>query len=250
MGLAGLSLLILASVSPTHASEPCCGITTIAGSLVTATETATGKTFQFQVNAPALAKSLRVGQQIYADFGTQQVSVDGGAPYKKIVAATGGATGGAPLPGVKLPTIHGEEPCCAVVANAALKGRMGRVVVAFPVGVLPKATRVAVLKDGKEVKAGFGSQSWEVLSGSYDVMISGKRVSNVTVQAGYDTQVKVGVLRVTAGKQTKSEVLDGGKMIASGHGDHLVGLPAGSYDLKVAGKTETITIQDGQITEF
>ena len=79
----GLMLLMLGAptVPPALAISPCCNITAIAkGGLVTAKDTATGKTFQFQVSDQALMKSLRVGQQIYADFGTQKVSVDGVAP--------------------------------------------------------------------------------------------------------------------------------------------------------------------------
>jgi hypothetical protein len=127
---------------------------------------------------------------------------------------------------------------------------MGRIVVAFPNDAVPKATRIAVLKDGKEVKAGFGSQTWDLLPGSYDVVISGKQVPNVTVQSGHDTNVKVGVLRVTAAKTTRSEVVDTGKALAAGHGNHLVGLPAGSYEVKVLDVMEPVTISEGQITDF
>jgi hypothetical protein len=127
---------------------------------------------------------------------------------------------------------------------------MGRIVVAFPNDAVPKATRVAVLKDTKEVQAGYGSQTWDLLPGSYDVVISGKQVSNVTVQSGHDTNIKVGVLHVSAGAQTRSEVLDSGKVLAGGYGEHLVGLPAGSFEVRVSGQAETVTISEGQITDF
>jgi hypothetical protein len=140
--------------------------------------------------------------------------------------------------------------CCTTLANPALKGRMGRIVVAFPNDAVPKATRVAVLKDTKEVQAGYGSQTWDLLPGSYDVVISGKQVSNVTVQSGHDTNIKVGVLHVSAGAQTRSEVLDSGKVLAGGYGEHLVGLPAGSFEVRVSGQAETVTISEGQITDF
>jgi hypothetical protein len=44
--------------------------------------------------------------------------------------------------------------------------------------------------------------------------------------------------------------LDGGKVLASGHGNHLVGLPAGSYGVKVSGQTETVTIGAGHVADF
>jgi hypothetical protein len=127
---------------------------------------------------------------------------------------------------------------------------MGRIVVAFPDGADPKATRIAVLKDSKEVQAGYGSQTWDLLPGTYGVVISGKTVSNVTVQSRHDTNVKVGVLRVSAGSQTRSEVLDSGKVLAGGYGNHLVGLPSGSFEVRVSGQAETVTISDGKITDF
>jgi hypothetical protein len=140
--------------------------------------------------------------------------------------------------------------CCDLVANAALKGRFGRLVVTFPAAAVPTGTRVAVLKDGKEVQAGHGSQSWQLLSGTYEVKIAGKTVSNVSVKAGHDTNVKVGVLRVSVGKGIRAAVLDGGKEIAGDYGNFIVGLPAGSFDVNVAGQTEKVTISEGKITDF
>jgi hypothetical protein len=122
--------------------------------------------------------------------------------------------------------------------------------VTFPAAAMPKGTRVAVLKNGKEVQGGYGSQNWELLSGTYEVSISGKTISNVTVKAGHDTNVKVGVLRISADTATRTAVLDEGKEIASGHGNHLVGLPAGSFDVQVAGQSETVTIEEGKVTDF
>ena len=81
-----------------YGATPCCSITTIAGGLVTAKDSVTGKTFHFQVNNQAVAKTLRVGQNVYADFGTQQVSADGAAPCCAIVSAASGPTEAATIP--------------------------------------------------------------------------------------------------------------------------------------------------------
>jgi len=61
---------------------PCCSITGIDPrmSTVTAKETATGKTFSFKATNPSLLNSLKVGQAVYANFATRQVSVDGLEP--------------------------------------------------------------------------------------------------------------------------------------------------------------------------
>ena len=131
-----------------------------------------------------------------------------------------------------------------------MKGRLGRVVVAFPDGAAPKNTRVDALKDGKVVKGGYGNQSWEFLPGVYEVKISAKPVPNVTVKAGHDTTVKVGILRISAGKDTRVDVVDAGNKLTGGYGNQVIGLPSGSFDIQIAGQSERVTISEGQVTDF
>jgi len=140
--------------------------------------------------------------------------------------------------------------CCAVVPNPALVGRLGRLVVSFPPAAVPSNTSLAVIKDGKELQSGYGSQTWELLPGNYDLSVSGKTINSVAVQARADTNVRVGVLRISAGSQTHWEVLDGGTAIANGYGSKLVGLPVGSYGLRISGQTESFAIRDGEVTDF
>jgi hypothetical protein len=129
---------------------------------------------------------------------------------------------------------------------------MGRIVVAFPDGAAPTGTRVAVLKDGKEIKSGHGNANWELPSGTYEVTISDKSLLGVAVQAGQETQVKVGVLHVNADQQTRIELIDpaSGKVLASGHGERSYGLPIGPISVQVAGQSETVTIEEGVVTKF
>ncbi len=71
---------------------PCCPIKSInAGTgIVTAVETATGRSFQFSVKDRALLKSLRVGQAVSADFNTSRVTISGIAPCCSITSLGGG----------------------------------------------------------------------------------------------------------------------------------------------------------------
>ncbi len=89
-----------------------------------------------------------------------------------------------------------------------------------------------------------------LLAGIYDVDISKKRLPNVPVKSGHDTRVKVGLLRITAGKDTRIDILDAGKKLTSGFGDQVIGLPVGAFHVLVAGQTEGVEIQDGKVTEF
>jgi len=141
--------------------------------------------------------------------------------------------------------------CCSVVPNPTMKGRLGRLVVTYPEGTKAGA-RIGVSRGDKEATSGYGDKTFELLPGSYTVVISGKRVDNVTVQSGHDTKVKVGVLRVTAPGGTRIGVLDkdGKTELTSGYGNKEFGLPIGTVYVSVAGQSEAVTIKDGQITDF
>ncbi len=91
-------LLILASflaivllATPAWAATPCCGVTAIdaRAGIATAREAATGRTFQFKVSDAKQLAKLKVGQKVYANFGTQKVSLDGRTECCPIVPATG-----------------------------------------------------------------------------------------------------------------------------------------------------------------
>ena len=73
--------------SAATSAAPCCGITGVNATtgVVTARELKSGRVFRFQVKDAGLLKSVRVGQQVYADFTTNKVR------------------------------IHGAEPCCAII---------------------------------------------------------------------------------------------------------------------------------------
>ena len=104
---------------------PCCPIQAIDPhtGFVAAQDKASGRTFQFNVNDAALLKSLKVGQGVYANFQTHQVSVDGVQPCCNITSmgkaggvgniATGQDLGSAVKPGL---------PCCEVTSVDAARG--------------------------------------------------------------------------------------------------------------------------------
>ena len=81
-----LSLLVFVATEAL-AVEPCCNVTGVdyRTGMVTAQNTATGQTFQFKVSNASLLKTLRVGQGVYGDFATKQVSVGGAEPCCNMV---------------------------------------------------------------------------------------------------------------------------------------------------------------------
>jgi len=82
---------------PPGPNTPCCGITSVdpGKNLASAKENSTGRAFQFKANDPATMRSLKPGENIYANFRNMQVSVDGRNPFGTIVnlAQTGISTG-------------------------------------------------------------------------------------------------------------------------------------------------------------
>ena len=125
---------------------------------------------------------------------------------------------------------------------------------AYPDGAKTSGARTNVYKagDSKAIAGGYGNQTLDLLPGTYDVVISGKRVENVTVKSGHDTQVRVGVLRVTAGGNTRVDVLDAATKakLTGGYGKLDIGLPVGPALVQVAGQSEAVTIESGKITDF
>ncbi|HYL61156.1 MAG TPA: hypothetical protein VE077_00920 [Candidatus Methylomirabilis sp.] len=79
-------------------AESCCGITSInsATGVVTARVNSTGQTFQFTISNEARLKSLVVGQGIFANLKTSQVSLDGKTPAGTIIGI-GPVDGGKPI---------------------------------------------------------------------------------------------------------------------------------------------------------
>jgi len=71
--------VFLAGAPRVHAASPCCTITNVdqKTGTVTANETATSRVFTFKVTDAKLLSSLKIGQGVYANFTTKQVSLNG-----------------------------------------------------------------------------------------------------------------------------------------------------------------------------
>jgi hypothetical protein len=179
------------------------------------------------------------------------------APSESPTSPSGGAAPGISVQSSKVTpplATGGPASCCNIVANPAMKGRLGRLVVAYPDGAKISGVRMDVYKAGEAqaMASGHGNQALDLLPGTYAVVISGKRVEPVMVKSGHDTQVRVGVLRVTAGGNTRVDVLDvtTKATLIAGHGKRDIGLPIGPALVQVAGQSEAVTIESGKITDF
>jgi hypothetical protein len=98
-----LGLVFAARPADAAPPAPCCEVTAIDAphGIATAKVTATGKTFQFRAARPETFRALKLGQHVYANLKTGQVSLDGASVCCEIVAtpvAAAGVLSSAPAP--------------------------------------------------------------------------------------------------------------------------------------------------------
>jgi Cu/Ag efflux protein CusF len=153
--LGGCALLFAAGAAHAQRTkstdgEPCCGIVAIdlSKNVVTARDKA-GKTFRFTVHDAGLFKTLRVGQAVAADFMTGKVTIHGAEPCCAILKNE----------------VKPAEPCCAITAVDSATGiatakelATGRV---FRFEVKDKAL-LRSLTAGQKIFADFGSSKVRV----------------------------------------------------------------------------------------
>ncbi len=162
-------------------------------------------------------------------------------------------------------TISAQAPAAKVNVNPSLesrrweikpsedlKGAKGRLVVNFhdevPMGhMLVKISS----NDGGEPLSD-RKRRFDLLSGTYDVEVAGKRVVGVPIQAGQETHLLMGLLRVVYKDMSTTEVYDSDKKtrIVKDNGTLRLGLPVGKYWVKLAGRMVEVEIKEGQVVEF
>lgn len=106
--------LAIASAAEAQAT-PCCEIVSIdpRAGLISAKVNASGQTFQFKVASPLMTRTLRVGQTVYANFATNQVSVDGRTQCCTITQAPKGGLAVRVPGGAKTPPSSGVDIAAA-----------------------------------------------------------------------------------------------------------------------------------------
>ena len=180
--------------------------------------------------SPADARVASLGADQAVDF----VALSSSAPAR-------------PFPGPPL-SLWNPQP------NPKLKGQLGRLVIPFPHGVNVSGTTVQVFPaDGSQpLHSGIGALAQTLPAGAYDVVISHVRIPKVPIQVATDTQMKVGVLRVSVSNLTRFFVLseDQKQQLVNSYGKQAIGLPIGNYYVRIGNELKPVTISDGQITDY
>lgn len=112
----GLALAFMLATPASAQTSACCAVTGIdaRAGVVTAKVNTTSQTFQFKVADVRVVRRLRVGQAVYANFTTNQVSLDGRRPCCTI---TQGPRGGL---AVRAPTRDAKAPLRVTDATTAV----------------------------------------------------------------------------------------------------------------------------------
>jgi hypothetical protein len=152
------------------------------------------------------------------------------------------------------PAATADAGCCEVTPNSALGAGMGRIVVSYPGGDGAGSTRLDVFTAGasKAIASKYGDASLELMPGSYDAAVGGRRITGVSVQAGHDTRIRAGVLHVHASDATRVDLVEpaADEKVATGYGEKQYGLPVGLVAVEIAGQRDTALIEDGKVTDF
>lgn len=193
--------------------------------------------------------------------GTPRVA-SAGAASAPVSSTSGSASGSRPVSD-KTDSPAGAAPASApaassdafeVAPNAELKGRLGRLVIAYPADAPAKDTSAAIFKSGedKPAQSFYGARTIELLPGKYDLTISGKRLIGLPIESRSDTRVRLGSLRIQADKQTGVAVIDadGQTRLVDGYGAKEYGLPPGEYFIEISGQREKVKVEDGKVTDF
>ena len=172
LGSLAVLLAFGATTAPGQTPSACCSITAIdrATGLVSAKVAAGSQVFQFRVTNTRTLPTLRVGQGVYANFTTRQVSLDGrsaccaitSGPTAPAVASVPRPPAAAPAPapvtrapaGAPPPPPNRPVPAAAPGGLDAGFGKGGKVI--SPIGASGDLGRaMAVQADGKIVVAGY-----------------------------------------------------------------------------------------------
>lgn len=143
-----------------------------------------------------------------------------------------------------------------IVDNPAMKGRLGRIVIAYVDGVTLQsdANRTAFYKDGGTalIHSAYGPIAAELAPGTYDLEVNGKKLAGIPVKSGKDTRVPSGVLRLHGSNDTRFVICDVGVKddFRVAYGNALLGLPVGDYEIEISGQREKFTIEPGKVTDF
>jgi len=101
--------------------------------------------------------------------------------------------------------------------------------------------------DSKAATSWFGNNTGKLLPGSYDIVIEKYKLSNVPIEKGKTTRLKVGLLNFTP--RQPITIVDGNQQKFTMAGPFKIVLPVGTYYID-GKKDKAFTMKDGEQTDY
>lgn len=170
----------------------------------------------------------------------------------QVCAAQTPRAGAKPAPQPSAAEADAPQPERWRIEEAAGLGKKGRLVVDWPDQVPMGHQRVEIHSSDGVEKPDHGKRNFELLAGSYDVVVAGKRVAGVPVEEGKETRLLVGLLRVVYKDMSKTEVYDADKktLLVRDYGTLNLALPVGRYWVRIGPRLVAVEIKEGGTVEF
>jgi len=133
-----------------------------------------------------------------------------------------------------------------------LTGAKGRLVVDFHDEVPMAHMLVKVISNEGGDPLADRKRRFDLLPGTYDVVVANKRITGVPIQSGQETHLLMGLLRVVYTGMDRTDVYDSDKktLLVKDYGTLRLGLPIGKYWVKMTGRWVQVEIRNGQVAAF
>lgn len=133
-----------------------------------------------------------------------------------------------------------------------LTGAKGRLVVDFHDEVPMAHMLVKIISNDGGDPLADRKRKFDLLPGTYDVVVANKRITGVPIQSGQETHLLMGLLRVVYTGMDRTDVHDSDKktLLVKDYGTLRLGLPVGKYWVKMAGRMVQVEIKNGQVAAF
>jgi hypothetical protein len=136
--------------------------------------------------------------------------------------------------------------------SADLTGAKGRLVVEFHDEVPMAHLLVKIISNDGGDPLSDRKRKFDLLPGTYDVVVANKRITGVPIQSGQETHLLMGLLRVVYTGMDRTDVYASDKktLLVKSYGTLRLGLPVGKYWVKMAGRMLQVEIKNGQVAAF
>ena len=132
--------------------------------------------------------------------------------------------------------------------DPSLKGATGQLVLQMPKEI-PIRSHLQAFKAGdtKAAVSWFGNNKSNLMPGSYDIVIEKYKLSNVPIEKGQTTRLKVGLLNFTPRQPVT--IVDGNQQKFTMAGPFKIVLPVGTYYID-GKKDQAFIMKDGEQTDY